>query len=78
MIQATRDQLLALYGMAADHGPLSDTHVADDEMLTAWREGLLTEAEEGCFFTHLDACPECRRTVIALVVPTVTPRPARP
>src|SRR5205823_7809330 len=86
-----RDRLLALFKLAADGPPAAGPHVADDdELLTAWRQGELTAAEEDRFFAHLDACPACRRRVAGLAglfpepapapvaVPSAVARPSRP
>ncbi|HJZ60096.1 MAG TPA: zf-HC2 domain-containing protein [Gemmataceae bacterium] len=67
MKQSDRDRVLALFQLAADVPPPDTGHVADDdELLTAWREGNLTPAEEERFFAHLDACPACRKAVVEL------------
>jgi tetratricopeptide (TPR) repeat protein len=67
MNQPDRDRLLALFGHAAADAPASGPHVADDEeLLTAWRLGELSPAEDARFHEHLANCPGCRRYVADL------------
>lgn len=67
MNQPEHDRLLALFAHAAADAPAPGPHVAaDDELLTAWRLGDLTPAEETRFHHHLSNCAACRRAVADL------------
>lgn len=59
------DRLLALFGHAAADIP-AGPHVADDELLTAWRLGDLSTDEDARFHDHLASCAGCRRLVADL------------
>src|SRR5437762_553740 len=71
-----RDRLLALFGHAAADAP-AGPHVADDdELLTAWRLGDLSAAEDARFHEHLAGCAGCRRYVADLAAePPAEPPP---
>jgi cytochrome c-type biogenesis protein CcmH/NrfG len=77
-----RDRLLALFRHAAADGPAAGPHVADDdELLTAWRLGELSPAEDARFHEHLASCAECRKLVAVLAEAfpqtTAEPTPSR-
>ncbi len=62
-----RARLLNLFRAAAQLSPPATGHIAqDDVLLTAWRTGDLTDAEESQFFGHLEACKACCQVVIEL------------
>jgi tetratricopeptide (TPR) repeat protein len=86
-----RDRLLALFQLAAEVPPATSGHVTDDDdLLTTWRQGELTPAEEDRFFAHLDACPACRKRIAELgqltpepdaalvTIPSAVAKPSRP
>lgn len=74
-----RDRLLALFGHAAADAP-AGPHVADDdELLTAWRLGDLSPAEDARLHEHLATCADCRRHVadLAATSPIAEPTPKK-
>lgn len=74
-----REALLAVFRRAAATPAPPEGHVADDpDLLTDWRLGNLSPAEEERFLDHLDACAACRKAVAQLPAPEETPAPATP
>jgi tetratricopeptide (TPR) repeat protein len=79
MSTGSNDRLRRLYRAAAEAPPVPGPHpVENDELLTCWSLGHLSDDELAAFTAHLADCPDCRRALTGLLrAGALTPPPAR-